>query len=276
MKDYNHLSRLLGWFALAAMPAASFAIALAYGQFNLNLLNFNLAVEAQSLPTLDILPEAKNGIYQMFKSTTVRVIKANSAGSGVIIDHQENVYSVLTNWHVVSSNVKSSKAMILTVDDEQHQLAEAPRQIGNADLALLKFYSEAEYPVAQVQPIMPKIGDQVYAAGFPLIINQANSLNWGNEAFRLTHGQISIIPDKSMPQGYQLGYSNNTEIGMSGSPIFDEDGALIAIHGRGKYRDPGFGVYLFEDGSEPSPEQLKKMIESSWGIPLGAYKELLH
>ena len=260
MKGYNHLSWLLGWLSLAA-------IALACGQ-----LNLDVEVLAQSVPTLDILPEAKNGIYQMFKSATVRIVKANSAGSGVIIAREDNIYSVLTSWHVVDS----SNPIILTVDDNQHQLVEMPRQIGKADLALLKFSSKVEYPIALIQPTMPKIGDLVFAAGFPLTINEASSLDLGNEAFRLTPGKISVIPVKSMPQGYQLGYTNETEIGMSGSPIFNEDGALIAIHGRGKYRDPGFGVYLFEDGSEPSPEQLEKMIESSWGIPLSAYAELLN
>lgn len=269
MKDYKHLSGLLGSISLAAMPVASCAIALAFGQLNFTLDN---RVLAQSVPTLEILPEARNGIYQMFKSATVRVVKADSAGSGVIIAHQDNVYTVLTNWHVVDS----SNPMILTVDNQQYQLVEAPQQVGNADLAVLKFYSEAEYPIAQVQPNMPHVGDQVYAAGFPLIIDEANSLDWGNQAFRLTPGKISIIPSKSMPHGYQLGYTNETEIGMSGSPIFNEEGALIAIHGRGKYRDPSFGVYIFEDGSEPSPEQLEEMIKSSWGIPLSAYAEFLN
>ena len=61
---------------------------------------------------------------------------------------------------------------------------------------------------------------------------------------------------------------------MSGSPIFNTDGFLVGIHGRGKYRDPGFGVYIFEDGSEPSPAQLEQMIEASWGIPIGIYSNL--
>lgn len=266
MKGFRHLSQLFGWFLLAMMPVAYLAITFAD-----NSIAWNHKVLAQSAPTLDILPEANNGIYQMFKSATVRVIKAESAGSGVIIAREDNIYSVLTNWHVVDS----SNPIILTVDDEQHQLVEAPRQIANADLALLKFFSEVEYPIALIQPTMPEIGDQVFAAGFPLTINETSSLDLGNQAFRLTPGKISVIPVKSMPQGYQLGYTNETEIGMSGSPIFNEDGALIAIHGRGKHRDPSFGVYLFEDGSEPDPEQLEKMIESSWGIPLSAYAELL-
>ncbi|MEO1006761.1 MAG: serine protease, partial [Cyanobacteria bacterium J06638_38] len=48
-------------------------------------------------------------------------------------------------------------------------------------------------------------------------------------------------------------------------------GFLVGVHGRGKYRDPDFGVYTFEDGSEPSPQMLETMIDSSWGIPITTY-----
>ena len=228
---------------------------------------------AQEISTVNISPEAidNNKFYQRCRSATVRIVKANSAGSGVIVNREGNFYTILTSWHVVSSD----NFFILTADDRQHQLIDSPQQLGSADLALVKFYSESEYPTATIQARMPQIGDTVYAAGFPLTVdNQESSLDLGNQAFRLTQGKVSIIPDKSLPQGYRLGYTNNTEMGMSGSPIFDTDGLLVGIHGRGKYRDPGFGVYLFEDGSEPSPDQLEQMIKSSWGIPISIYSDL--
>ena len=162
----------------------------------------------------------------------------------------------------------------MTLDDLQHQLVKPPQLVKDADLAILQFYSEVEYPIATITSQMPQVGDTVYAAGFPLIIGEnENTVNLGNKAFRMTEGEVSIVPLKSLPEGYRLGYTNDTEVGMSGSPIFDDRGFLIGIHGRGKYRDPGFGVYLFEDGSEPSPEQLKQMIRSSWGIPINVYSD---
>ena len=235
---------------------------------------FAWATIAQEVPTFNISPEAidESEILQLYQTKTVRVVKVDSAGSGVIIAREGNIYSVLTNWHVVDS----SNPLVLTADDLQHQLIDPPRHLGDADLAILKFYSEVDYPIATIAPQLPLVGDTVYAAGFPLAIaNDDNTLNLGNKAFRLTRGEVSMIPAKSLPQGYRLGYTNDTRAGMSGSPIFNDRGLLIGIHGRGKHRDPGFGVYIFEDGSEPTPKQLEQMIESSWGIPISVYSELI-
>lgn len=232
------------------------------------------SVFAQTIPTVDILPESirNSNILQLSQPITVRIVKANSAGSGVIIGRVDNVYSVLTSWHVV----ESSNPLILTVDDNRHQLIDPPQHLGDADLAIVQFYSDIEYPLAQIASQTPQIGDTVYAAGFPLIIGtNENTLDLGNKAFRITQGEVSIIPLKSLPQGYRLGYTNDTKPGMSGSPVLNAQGLLVGIHGRGKYRDPGFGVYIFEDGSEPSPEQLEQMIESSWGIPISIYQEAI-
>ncbi len=64
-------------------------------------------------------------------------------------------------------------------------------------------------------------------------------------------------------------------VGMSGGPIFNGNGLLIGINGRVKNRDPDFGVYAFEDGSEPSPAMLQQMVNSSWGIPISTYLQFV-
>lgn len=261
MKDCN-LGIRLGIFSLTVIVLLN----------AIESFNGDRFVTAQEAPTIELFPEASedNELYRKCQSSTVRIIKADSAGTGAIVAREGNYYSVLTSWHVVSSN----NSTILTADDREHQLINAPEQLGDADLAVLKFYSETEYPTAAIQPEMPQVGDTVYAAGFPLAIDgKQNERDLGNEAFLFTKGIVSIIPDKSLPQGYRLGYTNDTAMGMSGSPIFNTDGLLVGIHGRGKYRDPGFGVYIFEDGSEPSPTQLEEMISSSWGIPIGIYSD---
>ncbi|MCP2727067.1 serine protease [Limnofasciculus baicalensis] len=59
------------------------------------------------------------------------------------------------------------------------------------------------------------------------------------------------MPPKSMALGYRLGYTNEIVEGMSGGPIFNSKGLLVGINGRMKYGEPAFGIYGFEDGTQP-------------------------
>jgi hypothetical protein len=87
----------------------------------------------------------------------------------------------------------------------------------------------------------------------------------------VARGFVELLLPKSLPQGYSLGYTNEVKIGRSGGPIFNAKGFLVGINGRGKYRDPDFGVYASEDASEPTAELLEKMVKCSWGIPISIY-----
>ncbi|MEO1691048.1 MAG: serine protease [Cyanobacteria bacterium J06631_6] len=230
------------------------------------------AVQTQTVPSY-VLPDDtySQDIYNLAQSSTVRIIQDNAAGTGVIIYQAGQVFTVLTNWHVVGSENFLS---IMTSDGQKHQLLQPPQRLGNFDLALIQFQSSDPHQIATIATNDPEVGEKVYAAGFPLYEQDDSSVNTialGIEAFRLTQGEVSLIPPKSLPEGYHLGYTNDTAIGMSGGPIFNTKGFLIGVHGRGKYRDPDFGVYTFADGSEPTPEMLEKMIESSWGIPIATY-----
>ena len=109
------------------------------------------------------------------------------------------------------------------------------------------------------------MGEPLLAAGFPA----------GAGVLAIARGFVELLQSKSLPQGYSLGYTNEVKIGMSGDPIFNAKGFLVGINGRSKYRDPDFGVYTFEDGSEPTPELLEKMVKSSWGIPISIYLQFV-
>ena len=246
-------------------------ILLAFAIVGVSLGHKQLAL-TQTIPSY-VLPDDtySQDIYKLAQSSTVRIIRDNTAGTGVIIYHQGDVYTVLTNWHVVKND---SFLQIMAADGQIYQLLQSPQQLGNLDLALIQFQSRDSYQVATVATEDPEVGEKVYAAGFPLYEEgdrSMNTISQGIQAFRLTQGEVSLILPKSLPDGYYLGYTNDTEIGMSGGPIFNTKGFLVGVHGRGKYRDPDFGVYTFEDGSEPSPKMLETMIDCSWGIPITTY-----
>lgn len=228
-------------------------------------------VSTQAIPSL-VLPDEtySQDIYDLAQSTTVRISQDRASGTGVIIYQENGIYSVLTNWHVVETD---RQLQLVTADGQAHVPIAPPQQLGSFDLAIVQFESSNNYAIATIAAEIPQVGEKIYAAGFPLYKQESttDTIALGIEAFRLTQGEISLVPSQSLPEGYRLGYSNDTEIGMSGGPIFNAKGFLIGIHGRGKYRDPGFGVYTFADGSEPNPQMLEKMVNSSWGIPIDTY-----
>jgi serine protease Do len=213
-------------------------------------------------------------LQQMAKQTTVRILTAQTSGSGVIIAKNEDIYTVITNWHVVESK---ENLAIITVDAKKHQVLADPKQLANKDLALVQFQSQDSYEITKIGQKLPKVGESVYAAGFPLYYPQSleTTLELGIKAFSFTQGKMSLILPKSLPEGYLLGYTNDIQIGMSGGPIFNQQGLLIGINGRTKNRDRSFGVYTFEDGSEPSPALLELMANSSLGIPISTYLQLV-
>ena len=197
------------------------------------------------------------------RQTAVRIQTAKSSGSGAIVQRQGQTYTVLTSWHVVAFH--RIDRTIVTSDGLIHQPLEVPRRLGDTDLAIVEFRSAIEYQVAPIGAQGAAPGEPLLAAGFPAETG----------ALTVAQGFVELLLPKSLPQGYSLGYTNEVKIGMSGGPIFNAQGLLVGINGRGKYRDPGFGVYSFEDGSEPTPELLEKMVKSSWGIPIGTYLQFV-
>jgi hypothetical protein len=227
---------------------------------------------AQTVPTYPQTTKTEQGNMQrLAQQTTVRIITPNASGSGVILQRQGQIYTVLTSWHVVAF---SDQHTIMTPDGRRYTpISRQLKQLGNTDLAITQFLSNSDYQVASIsnQPVL--IGEPVFAAGFPMYQGQslATTFDQGIRVFRLTRGEVSVLPPKSLAQGYRLGYTNDIAVGMSGGPIFNTDGLLIGINGRVKNRDPDFGVYAFEDGTEPAPELLAQIVNSSWGIPISSY-----
>ncbi|MEG4960449.1 serine protease [Microcoleus sp. K4-B3] len=197
------------------------------------------------------------------RQTAVRIQTGKSFGSGTIVRRQGQTYTVLTNWHVVA--IVRGDRTIVTGDGLLHQPLGVPRRLGDTDLAIVEFRSAIEYKVAPISAEPAAVGEPLLAAGFPA----------GAEVLAVAGGFVELLLPKSLPQGYSLGYTNEVKIGMSGGPIFNAKGFLVGINGRGKYRDPDFGVYAFEDGSEPTTELLEKMVKSSWGIPISIYLQFV-
>lgn len=227
---------------------------------------------AQSAAISSLSADTQNAdVETIAQSTTVRILTPGSSGSGVIVARQGQVYTVLTNWHVIQS---SDEQTIITPDSRRHTpISLTSRQLGFNDLAVVQFSSAINYQVTRISTEPVAVGDRVFASGFPIYQDGGNvtTFDLGIQAFRFTQGNLSMLLPKYLAQGYRLGYTNKIVNGMSGGPIFNDRGFLIGINGRQKVEDPAFAVYGYEDGTQPPPGVVEQMVNCSWGIPINRY-----
>jgi Trypsin-like peptidase domain/TPR repeat len=162
------------------------------------------------------------------KDVTVFIQGVNSPdsfGSGVIIAKTSKGYTVLTAAHVVSG---IDGFTVKTKDGVQHAVKSTQRLSG-LDLALVQFESGSTYAIARIGN-SDSVGetDTVFVAGYP-----KPGRNIPVPLFTITDGRVaSVIPANDTSDGYGLSYGNPTRAGMSGGPVFNEAGEVIAIHGR--------------------------------------------
>ncbi|MFZ9738785.1 MAG: tetratricopeptide repeat protein [Prochlorotrichaceae cyanobacterium] len=212
-------------------------------------LTASAGVQAQSLDAVESIATPR----------TVRIFSAgDDPGSGVIIGKSGNRYTVLTAQHVVNSiqsgrSSQFEESYLITADGQSYDITpENVVRFRDADLALVKFDSNQNYPVATLsnytyrlyenrdygQPQSRKLlysnpqeGKHfVFVAGWPNVDDrQTLTVNPG----LLVDTDASVVSNPGTRyQSYELVYSNLTAVGMSGGAVFDSQGRVIGIHGR--------------------------------------------
>lgn len=259
-------------------------ITLVAGAFSLAVVLTAATPAGVSVPNVTPAPPQSpaTASQQLAKSITVKVLSSSEYGwgSGTLIQQQGDVYTAVTNEHVLVAGDPPYR--IQTPDGKIHpatvKLRGASFQ-GN-DLALLEFRSTGTvYPVAKLGTklgAIPAPEDEVFAGGFPFSYEASLPPNSpaGIEGFKFTAGKVSLVLDKALEGGYQLGYTNDIEKGMSGGPVLNCAGQLVGINGMHAY--PLWGdPYIFQDGSEPTPQMREQMIPLAFAIPVGTFTRSL-
>ena len=183
------------------------------------------------------------------KQIIVRVDGAG-VGSGSLIGHSGNAYTVLTNWHVVKNQ---GDYTIQTIDGRKHQVdPSSVKRLPELDLAILKFTSKQNYQIAELGDANNlSEGQTVYFAGYPGELRQED-----NRYYRFfTANLVGILP-KATEHGYSLVYSGEAFPGMSGSPIFNKQGLMIGIHGEANIHAVSGGI-------------------SNYGIAINSYQQAI-
>nr|WP_263011671.1 serine protease [Laspinema sp. D3a] len=213
-------------------------------------------------------------MQQLARAITVKVLGSESAGSGTIIRKVGSTYTVVTNQHVLravqaGNSQPSDPNLVPNIRIQTPDGLDYPATLVNRDnidfqdndLGLLEFNADRIYDVGTFTnpDVRLKAGEKVWAAGFIAESPTPTSI--------VTEGQISLIPDQALEQGYQLGYSNPIQNGMSGGPILNRQGDIIGFNGR--QGNPLFGdPFIYANGTRPTDDQRQKMVSLSWGLPV--------
>ena len=195
---------------------------------------------------------APEEISAIAKPITVRIDGVNQ-GSGVIIGKSDNVYAVVTNWHVVRV---LGNYTVQTADGEKHSVDYGQTQEfpNSTDLAIVKFTSDNDYEVATLGD-SDNLGEgqTIHLAGYP---GSGQIIGESDRFYRFNSLNISAILPDGREGGYSLAYGGENFSGMSGSPILDSNGDVVGINGT---------AYVDADGKA----------RSNYAIPIDTYKELV-
>jgi len=191
-------------------------------------------------------------------------------GSGVIIAREENTYYVLTVSHNfkqryleqnIPHGIRTSDGkvhLVMEVNDGRNCPLQAnltikqlirlgcysvtlPGRIAGTDLAIVSFASSQEYAIASLGDAQKtSIGDRIYISGWPDPEKEKDPLT-GRCRGKVTQRQRRLawttvtrtIAIDNSENGYSLFYLDVTSPGMSGGPVFDSEGFVVGVHGRG-------------------------------------------
>ncbi|WP_158409485.1 serine protease [Gloeocapsa sp. PCC 73106] len=210
-------------------------------------------------------------VNELARETTVIIVgKDKSIGSGVIVSRNGNTYYVLTANHVMGN----SDYGIVTPDGERYDISKDNVESfsKNIDLAIVSFNSDRDYQVAKlgssgyVEP-----GLTVFVSGWP---KPGQIQSETNELVRhFSSGNIAAVLGEPF-QGYQYAYTSVTQGGMSGGPVFDLEGRVVAIHGLADH-DLSNAEELKERGIDSQIGAELSRTGFNYGIPIDSFIEQL-
>ncbi len=165
-----------------------------------------------------------------------KVYGASASGSGLMVLLPDGEIALLTAKHVISGMSPKEEIEIMASNDKSIYIESSKALfMPDYDLAFVLIDRKVlenldhKFYLTEIETDRILVGQKVSVLGYPLsdisIVNKA----------RISPGVIQTMgDDNSIKDGYSLGYSSKTYVGMSGGGVFNSSGKLIGIHGRGE------------------------------------------
>ncbi|ELS01827.1 trypsin-like serine protease with C-terminal PDZ domain [Xenococcus sp. PCC 7305] len=218
-------------------------------------------------------------VREIATEITVKISNQELLGSGILMQKKGNRYIVITNQHVLRAGEKPYQ--IETFDGKIHAATVIPtRASSRYDIAVLEFVARQDnYRIATMGNSSElQVGEPVFAVGFPYQYQETDSSSATPKelkelsddsptGIKFTKGRVSVILDQALEEGYQIGYTNEVQKGMSGGALLTIQGLLVGVNGKHAYplwEAPDY----YEDQSQPCEPLQELIIRSSLAIPL--------
>lgn len=246
---------------------------------------FALANKTSTEKRIEPSQVLEHQVKDIAKLITVRIFtdKKDNHGSGVIVDKQVtknsplSVYLILTSSHIFNDN---KRIYVKTHDGRTHLAYVHPDKnifsvSQKTDLQLIWFASNHNYTQAKINDaLIIDPNTKTFISGFPCKKNEKEDFcNSVSEEIITTIASHIYKPSKILNDGYNLGYNADLQEGSSGGSVLNSKSELVAINGR-RMNNSSSIQYNFRDQKQPTEDEIAKMRQYSWGIPISAYTEI--
>ena len=234
----------------------------------LTFLALTLTNCSGKLPPEDIASRLEPSIVKVFYKNQP------GHGTGFFVSGEKGVCTVLTAAHVVK---KEGERLLQTRDEKVWQVARVEIFPSDIDLALVTFQPEGEkcnFPALKIGSSESlRKGSSIYISGFPI--------RGGKLVSQFVSGDVSGLD--RLARGYGVAYQALTVGGMSGAPVADVKGEVVAVHGMNDVEVvKNFASYQasLSESERQTFQQAVERVETgvqrltfSWGIPINLFEE---
>ena len=205
-------------------------------------------------------------LHHRAEMISVKVMSQEVLGTGFLLEKQGCVYTVVTNAQVLRAG--NAPFQIQTFDNRIWKAeTKYVASVKGDDLAILQFRTRDEIYTVPSIGMNPVVGAEVVAAGFPFTEDDSKV-----DSLTLTNGKVSLVLDKALQGGYQIGYTNKIDKGMSGGALLNQNGEVVGVNGMHAF--PLWDIpSVFESGEEADKALHKKIIRLSWAVPMEKVEE---